>query len=528
MHSRIAILILSLFLVFGTGFTLLAQNVGVGTSTPQGPFHVASSGQVNFPGGLVILGDTSEGHMQLDFNIVQSFYDNTPLELQLQPEGGNVRIGVNLFHANTSNGFVGIGTISAEQKLHLYGSGDQFLRVQTSSAGSSQAGLDLIRSSEFSGSDWRVVNNGGILEFRDETDNFMTDGDLNMVLTQGGNLGLGTDAPASHLHVAGTTDQFITVHRTTLGAGMAGIDLLRSSEFNSTDWRIVNDGGILKFYDGTDNFSTEGDLNVVMTQGGNVGIGTSSPGAPLHVLGTSFVGETGSGFLQVGTPGGSHLRFDNNEILARNGDSPSRLYLQYWSGDLSLCDDNSGRVGIGTTSPQAKVHITDGGDVNLGGGGELVLGATSGANVGMDGNEIQARNNGSSSHLFLQASGGDVLMVPNETGQVGIGITSSANMPSDDYLLAVDGKIISEEVRVEISGSWPDYVFAEDYALMPLEAVEQHIVMHNHLPGMPSAETVANEGIELGDMQRAMMEKIEELTLYVIQLRKEIELLKAR
>jgi hypothetical protein len=183
-------------------------------------------------------------------------------------------------------------------------------------------------------------------------------------------------------------------------------------------------------------------------------------------------------------------------------------------------------VGIGTTSPQAKVHITDGGDVNLGGGGELVLGSTTTANLGLDGNEIQARNNGAASHLFIQASGGDVLLVPNETGQVGIGVTSSANMPSNDYLLAVDGKIISEEVRVEISGSWPDYVFQSDYTLMPLRALEQHITTYNHLPGIPSAATVKDEGILLGDMQRAMMEKIEELTLYIIDLQNQIDALK--
>jgi hypothetical protein len=422
---------------------------------------------------------------------------------------------------------VGVGTTDPIQKLHVNGSGDQYIRVQTTSAGSSKSGLDLIRSSEFSGTDWRVVNDGGILKFLDEVNNFTSDGELNMVLTQGGNLGIGIESPESRLHVAGTTDQFIKIHRTTAGAGMAGIDFLRSTEFSATDWRIANDGGVLKFWDGIDNFSTGGDLNVVMTQGGNVGIGTDSPGAPLHVSGSSFVNETGSGFMQIGAPGGSHLRFDNNEILARSGDNPATLYLQYWSGNLSLCDDTAGRIGVGTTAPQAKVHITDGGDVSLGGGGELVLGSTASGNLGLDGNEIQARNNGAASHLFLQVSGGDVLMVPNETGQVGIGVTSSANMPSNDYLLAVDGKIISEEVRVEISGSWPDYVFAEDYALMPLNTLEEHIKEHNHLPGIPSAAVVKSDGLMLGDMQRAMMEKIEELTLYVIQLQKEIDALKS-
>jgi hypothetical protein len=421
---------------------------------------------------------------------------------------------------------VGIGTSSPDQKLDVEGSADQFVRIHTTNAGPSKAGIELIRSTEFDGTDWKIVNDGGVLRFYDATNNFLTDGDLNLSLTQSGNLGLGIESPESHLHVAGSADQFIKVHRTTGGVGMSGLDLLRDVGSSGTDWRIVNDGGELLIRDGIDNFSTAGDVNMVITQSGNVGIGTESPHAHLHVDGTESVGETGDGFFQVGNGAGLHLRFDNNEILARNADNSSLLYLQYWSGNLSLCYDNAGQVGIGTISPDAKVHITDGSDVGLAGGGELVLGATNTANLAMDGNEIQARNNNAESPLFLQLSGGDVLMVANETGQVGIGVSSAANMPSDDYLLAVDGKIISEEVRVEVSGAWPDYVFQRDYELMSLAKLEATIQSLGHLPDMPSAAQVASEGIELGEMQRRMLEKIEELTLYVIALEKEIELLK--
>ncbi len=340
------------------------------------------------------------------------------------------------------------------------------------------------------------------------------------------NVGIGTTSPDQKLEVEGSTDQFVRIHTTSAGSSKAGLELLRSTEFSGSDWRIVNDGGTLKFLDATDNFQTAGELNVVMTQGGSVGIGIESPEAALHVIGDELISETGDGYLQIGSPTGTHLRFDNNEILARNADSPSLLYLQYWSGNLSLCDNNAGRVGVGTSNPQAKLHITDGTDVTLAGGGELVLGPTTGANIALDGNEIQSRNNGTAATLFVHSDGGDLLLVPNETGQVGIGVTSSATMPSNDYLLAVDGKIISEEVRVEVSGSWPDYVFDQDYALTPLPELEKHITEHGRLPGIPSASQVEQEGILLGDMQRAMLEKIEELTLYVIALQKEIEALK--
>lgn len=423
---------------------------------------------------------------------------------------------------------VGFGTTTPDQKIDIEGSTDQFVRIHTTSAGSSNAGIELLRSTEASGTDWKIVNEGGTLRFYDAINNFLSAGDLNMTLTNVGNLGLGTDSPASHFHVAGIGDQFLTAHRTTAGAGMSGINLLRDTEFSGTDWRIANDGGVFKLWDGTDNFQTPGDLDLVITQAGNMGLGILSPEATLHVVGSQLISETGEGYLQLGSPSGVQLRMDNNEILARNGDAASPLYLQFWSGNLLLCDDNAGRVGIGTSSPQAKLQITDGSDVSLAGGGEIVLGLTTTSNLAMDGNEIQARNNGASSALFLQTSGGDVLMVPNETGQVGIGVTSSTNMPSNEYLLAVDGKIISEEVRVEVSGSWPDYVFQPGYALISLEELEQHIQTNGHLPGIPTAAQVHDEGILLGDMQRVVMEKIEELTLYVIALQKEMETLKSQ
>ena len=423
---------------------------------------------------------------------------------------------------------VGIGTVTPDQDLEVEGSGDQFISIHSLDAGSSKAGIELLRSTEFSATDWRIVNDGGTLNFLDAINNFTATADLNMTLTQGGNLGLGTDTPLSHLHIAGATDQLLKIHRTTSGSGLAGIDLLRDTEFSATDWRIVNDGGVLKFLDAINNFTGAADLNMTLTVGGNVGIGIESPEARLHVIGTELVNETGDGYFQIGNPNGLHLRFDNNEILARTSDSPSSLFLQYWSGNLLLCDNNAGRVGVGTSSPQAKLHITDGADVSLSSGGELVLGSTSGTNLAMDGNELQARNNDAASTLFIQASGGDVLLTPNETGQVGIGVSASVNMPSDDYLLAVDGKIISEEVRVEISGAWPDYVFDNNYALPSLEELEVQIHTQGHLPGLPSAKQVKEEGILLGEMQRVMLEKIEELTLYVIALQKEIDACKGQ
>lgn len=86
------------------------------------------------------------------------------------------------------------------------------------------------------------------------------------------------------------------------------------------------------------------------------------------------------------------------------------------------------------------------------------------------------------------------------------------------YRLSVDGKIMSEEVRVELDSNWPDYVFESTYQLLPLDELESEIKELGHLPGLPAAVVVEEEGFELGEMNRLLVEKVEELTLYIIDL----------
>jgi hypothetical protein len=110
-------------------------------------------------------------------------------------------------------------------------------------------------------------------------------------------------------------------------------------------------------------------------------------------------------------------------------------------------------------------------------------------------------------------------------GKVGIGNgfpnfpTTAGSVNVSGYNLFVKGGILTEEVRV--STNWADYVFENDYTLKPLEEVEKFIKEQGHLPNVPSAKQVQEEGIELGEMAKIQQEKIEELTLYVLQLHKE-------
>jgi len=116
---------------------------------------------------------------------------------------------------------------------------------------------------------------------------------------------------------------------------------------------------------------------------------------------------------------------------------------------------------------------------------------------------------------------GDVFMpgsgLWNSTGNVGIGTTS----PTEK--LSVKGKIRAQEIKVE-TANWPDYVFAKDYQLPSLKETEQHIKDKGYLPGIPSAEEVKANGIDLGAMNAKLLQKIEELTLYLIEQKKTMEL----
>ncbi|SNY94132.1 fibronectin type III domain-containing protein [Flagellimonas pacifica] len=113
--------------------------------------------------------------------------------------------------------------------------------------------------------------------------------------------------------------------------------------------------------------------------------------------------------------------------------------------------------------------------------------------------------------------------VASYTGNVAIGTSS---VPSG-YRLAVDGHIRTREIRVD-QDTWPDYVFKEGYDLPTLEEIQKYIKEKGHLPNIPSAKEVEANGIELGQMNKLLLEKIEELTLYIIYQQQELKAQKER
>ncbi len=279
------------------------------------------------------------------------------------------------------------------------------------------------------------------------------------------------------------------------------------------------------------------------TQGGNVGIGTSSPAEKLHVNGSirgnvaggSVRLKSAHGYIDVGAQNTSwaHIYTDRPKIIFNKDVYTTTNAFSSYNNDLILrtkgterlrVDDVSGNVGINTTAPKSKLHIN----------GDLFMNAGEGFRVFGDANyfgeyldgvifEMQDGNstngNTDGGFVFRGHTPTDNVsknwMVIKSGGLVGIG----TNTP--DAKLAVNGKIHAKEVKVDLAG-WPDYVFETTYNLPTLTEVENHIQKNGHLINIPSAEKVEQDGVLLGEMNKKLLEKIEELTLYAIAQEKKI------
>ena len=121
--------------------------------------------------------------------------------------------------------------------------------------------------------------------------------------------------------------------------------------------------------------------------------------------------------------------------------------------------------------------------------------------------------------------GGDLNVIGDHILYVG---TSSPGPLSGPYKLFVEGGIRSEKVKVDLKTGWADYVFEDEYDLRPLTEVESFIQKNNHLPDVPSAVEVEENGIDVAEMDATLLRKIEELTLYVIELQKQNKALQER
>lgn len=216
-------------------------------------------------------------------------------------------------------------------------------------------------------------------------------------------------------------------------------------------------------------------------------------------------------------------------------------FISKFTGPSSLGDsrlfDNGVNIGIGAgSSPDAAYLLTIGGSTRIDG----YLRATSsaeingkldvGTNVSLFGNLIVGTNAnvGGALDVDMNANVDGALNVEGSGRVDGILVVGDPPSTPVGHELYVNGSIIAEEVVVKLQGNWPDYVFAENYPTPNLAEWEQFIQANGHLPGIPSAAEVAqNGGVEVGETQRLLLEKVEQLTLIVIEQQKQIDALKA-
>lgn len=224
----------------------------------------------------------------------------------------------------------------------------------------------------------------------------------------------------------------------------------------------------------------------------------------VEILGTQISDSTGGIITLRNTRDNVTVQIDGEE-----GNTGGQILLQTNNGAGTIEID--GEYGPGGQGRMAINGSLDA-DLNTPNSGYFLLGTAGGTNIIMDDNEIMARNGSLTSPLYLQ----------NDAGQVVIGGAGVSNL-SSDYILLVDGKAILEEVEVQLSTVWPDYVFEDGYDLLPLDKLEEHVRSKKHLPGVPSAEEMEDAALPLGEMQTRLLEKVEELTLYVIGLKHELD-----
>ncbi|MGE0589956.1 MAG: hypothetical protein AB7O48_15365 [Cyclobacteriaceae bacterium] len=188
---------------------------------------------------------------------------------------------------------------------------------------------------------------------------------------------------------------------------------------------------------------------------------------------------------------------------------------------------NNGNMGLGTISPNSKLHIYKSTTGN------------SDASIAVDGpanseRAIVFRDNGSDAWWFGRDNTGDMntgigfwrsgvgfALALRDNGNVGIGTSNPQNK------LDVNGTMHAKEVKVDLNG-WPDYVFNESYNLTPLSELKEYVNTNKHLPGVPIAKDVEENGVMLGEMNKVLLQKLEEVTLYLIELKEENEDLKSR
>ncbi len=344
------------------------------------------------------------------------------------------------------------------------------------------------------------------------------------------------------------------------------------------DKPLVVDNGIYGAHT-SDNLNLQTDNTnrlTILSGSGNVGIGQVNPLATLHVNGEIRGNQSGGalriqsshGYIDVGPRNSSwaHINTDmekfylNKPIYAGTGHfsaySTTNLQLQTDGTTRATILNATGFMGIGDDAPDARLHVataeattaifenssTSAGDASikiLGKRNECLTCDVARIDLANDDFDepgttefVMARisggmhsTTGRKGNLKFYTSNAGVLneqMRINNRGEVFIG---TENAEIRDFRLYVEDGILTEKIVVAIESEsvWPDYVFAPEYNLRPLTEVATFVEANSHLPEVPSAKQVAEEGVNLAEMNATLLQKVEELTLYLIDQNEQLQ-----
>jgi len=262
------------------------------------------------------------------------------------------------------------------------------------------------------------------------------------------------------------------------------------AELNVTGpcWNQLLFSASSSYFSGNDVFTIDAHGNTFTA--GNAGINTKTPIAQFQINPIGVGWQTGNNSISMGAMG--------------NDASP---FLWSYIG-FNAARSNTGSWTVGS----------DGGH----NGGAVIMNTASGglcfATIPTIGNSIQNIPNDAS------LTTNNIVMQLTPSGQLVIGIPST--VAPAGYLLAVNGGIIATDVMVKLRSDWPDYVFKKGYPLKSIEELEAFLMLNHHLPGLPSSQELkGKDGISVEEMLAEHTEKLEELTLYIIQLNKEVKCL---
>lgn len=270
---------------------------------------------------------------------------------------------------------------------------------------------------------------------------------------------------------------------------------------------------------------------------------TKTPGPGYNVIKDLTVNNTG--LVGVGVSNAaSHL-----DVSDQNNDGLSLLNVTPYGSSSALFVGNTGNVGIGTSSPTNRLDVagnvsitgslrTNNSDIYFRGGSDVNHGLGFYDNVGQSKVFAATSVNGpvlygyGAGALGTTVSAQKISLLWNSSGLIQIPGTlrvgpTAANSTYAGYRLSVDGDVIAKKVVVQTT-NWADKVFSKNYQLPTLNEVENYVNENHHLPLIPTECEVLEKGVDVGQMNTLLLQKVEELTLYMIEMKKENESIKAQ